>query len=214
VANDLIDENTARAIQEVSKATGKGLDLAGKAGSYAAAVFGRSPHNLVGLLVGDWIFHWRIRQAAVLEERTLKFLAERGVKPPFEEVSPSIEMPLLDSALDETRDQLVDLWARLLAAAIDPTRRARVRQSFITTLKQMDPLDAKILEVIYDQFPGGFMGQNGRDALAHRLNISTDEVLVSFLKLERLDCIDFDLNLLKVSPTISAYGKLLLGALR
>jgi hypothetical protein len=144
VANDLIDENTARAIEEASKAAGKGLDLAGKAGSYAAAVFGRSPHNLVGLLLGDRIFHWRIRQAAALEEHTVKLLAERGIQPPFGELSPSIEMPLLKAALDDTREQLVDLWARLLAAAMDPTRKSRVRQSFITTLKQMEPRKVKL----------------------------------------------------------------------
>jgi hypothetical protein len=47
-----------------------------------------------------------------------------------------------------------------------------------------------ILEVIYDEFPEGFtQGQNGRDTFSTLLKVSGDEVLVSFLNLERLNCI-------------------------
>ncbi len=47
MANELIrpiDENTARAVEELSKTAGKGLDVAGKVGGYAAGVVGRTPH--------------------------------------------------------------------------------------------------------------------------------------------------------------------------
>jgi hypothetical protein len=61
--SDLIpisDEQT-KAIQEVAKTTGTGLDLVGKAGFYVGWVLGTVPSDLVGLLGGDWLSRVRIR---------------------------------------------------------------------------------------------------------------------------------------------------------
>jgi hypothetical protein len=85
-------------------------------------------------------------------------VGSRGAQGPFEEISPSIAVPLIEAAADESREELAELWAKLLAAAADPARKGRVRLEFATTLKQMDPLDAKVLETIYIRFPQGFSG--------------------------------------------------------
>ncbi|MCO6763715.1 DUF4393 domain-containing protein, partial [Streptomyces sp. EL5] len=59
---------------------------------------------------------------------------------------PRIALDILEAAQDETRDELKELWARLLANAMDATPQKNVRIEFITVLKQLNPLDALILQ--------------------------------------------------------------------
>jgi hypothetical protein len=211
-----IDENTAKAIEESAKAIGKGIDLVGGLGAYLARALGGAPENLIGLLVGDWLIHKRVRRWSELQAETKRILDERNVKEPYEDISPSIALPLIEAALDEDRDGLKELWAKLLAAAMDPARKNRVRLSFVATLKQMDPLDARILEALYGAYPAGFgENRNGRDVLSQNLSVSLDEVLVSFSNLENLNCVGFGAGQgPKISPTISPTGRLLIEALR
>jgi hypothetical protein len=207
-------KETARATGELAKLGTRLLDSGDKLGSYLAGVAGPTPHNFVGVVVGDWLWHVRIRRWAKLQAETKRILQERNVHEPFEEISPSLAVPLIEAAIDESREELAQLWAKLLAAASDPARKNRVRLSFIATLKQMDPLDARILEALYANHPGGFPPNLiGRDVLAKQLDVSPDEVLVSFRNLERLECVDFN-SPPKVTPFISASGRLLIGALR
>jgi len=52
-------------------------------------------------------------------------------------VSPSIAIPLFAAAQDESRDELRELFARLLAAAMDPKRKDLTRGSFTAIVKQL-----------------------------------------------------------------------------
>jgi Abortive infection alpha len=208
-------KETARAGGEIAKFGVRALDSLDRLFGYGAEVLGTVPHDLVGVLGGEWLLEVRLRNRDKLRRNTRRILEERGAKEPFEGISPSIAVPLIEAAVDESREELAELWARLLAAAADPTRKGRIRLSFITTLKQMDPLDAKILEALYDHSPGGFArhNTNGRDVLSNELAVSHDEVLVSFGNLERLNCLGFG-DRSKIDPLISPLGKLLIEALR
>jgi hypothetical protein len=208
-----IDENTAKAIEESAKTLGKGLDLVGGLGAYLARALGGVPENLVGLLIGDWLIHKRVRQWQKLQEETKQYLDQRSVAEPYEDVSPSIAIPLIEAAIDEERPELADLWARLLAAAMDPKRRRAVRQDVIETLKQLEPPDAAILQAVYEN-AGAQWSPNGRDALAHRLRIQQDEVLVSFGNLGDLRCITFGNTLPQINPLMAPMGQLLMRATR
>src|SRR5271166_1889169 len=96
-----IDENTAKALEESAKALGQGFDLVGGLGAYLARALGGVPENLVGLLVGDWLIHKRVRRWSELEAETRRLLDERNVKEPDQDISPSIALPLIEAALDE-----------------------------------------------------------------------------------------------------------------
>ena len=181
-------KETARASTEVAKFGTKLLNSADKLGSYIADVAGRTPHNFVGVAVGDWLWHTRVRRWAKLQADTKRILEERGVKEPFEEISPSLAVPLLEAAIDETREELADLWAKLLAAAMDPKRKQFVRADLISTLRQLEPIDARVLQAVYDQ-QGVGLSPNARDNLAGRLSVSADEILVSLENLTRLGCL-------------------------
>jgi hypothetical protein len=209
-----LNADTAHAVEEVAKATGKTVDLAGKAGGYVTSILGTIPHNLLGI-VDDRLAFERFRLFEQLQIKKQRILSERGVAAPYEKISPSIEIPLLEAAVDESREELAELWAKLLAAASDPKRKNSVRLSFIATIKQMDPLDAKVLETLYGRYQSGFTaGTNGRDVLSTILASPQDEVLVSFSRLEQLECVGFAIgHSPKISPIITPYGRLLMHAL-
>jgi hypothetical protein len=100
-------------------------------------------------------------------------LAARGSK--CIEPSPTLAIPILEAAVDETRAELKDLWERLLANAFDPSRTNAVRGSFIEILKKFDPMDARVFEAIAAQ--SGELSPNARDFVVGRLgNVSLDEV--------------------------------------
>ena len=55
--------------------------------------------------------------------------------------------PPAQPAQDESREELAELWARLLANAMDPKLNS-VRHSFIEAVKKMDPPDAVLLVAV------------------------------------------------------------------
>src|SRR5215469_1605053 len=119
-----IDSDTAHAIEETAKTAGKAIDLAAGTGKYLSQVLGRTPANLVGLL-DDWLYHKRIRRLAKLNAETREHLKRWGAKEPFEDPVPALAVPLIAAAVDEDREELKDLWARLLASAMHPGRKGR-----------------------------------------------------------------------------------------
>ena len=136
-----IDPDSAHAIEETAKAAGKAIDAAVQAGKYVGEVLGDLPHDLVGIM-GDWVKQQRARRWAELSAETEKILRERGVEN-RSEASPSVAIPLIAAAINEDRDGLKQLWAKLFAAAMDPSRTSFFRNAFIDAAKNMDPMDAR-----------------------------------------------------------------------
>jgi hypothetical protein len=136
-----ISDEQAKLGQEALK-TLRGL------GSFVEKALGDTPENLVAYLFGDRLKVRRAESLIRLIEAAKQRLADRGVREP---ISPSlsIALPLFRGAADEDREELVDLWARLLANAMDPHLNS-VRQWFIDAVKRMDPTDAVVLRYIYE----------------------------------------------------------------
>ena len=147
-----MEKEEAKAIQEVAKFGTKALESGDKLGGFLSKVFGTVPSDVVGVVGGDWLHHIRIRNVAKLAQRTEEILRNRGILEQTEPMSPSVALPLLHAAQDETREQLREMWARMLANGMDSSRSASVRQSIIATVKGLDPLDAVILQMAFDRF--------------------------------------------------------------
>jgi hypothetical protein len=111
-------------------------------------------------------------------------LEARKVETP-EPASLSIGLPILIAAADESRDELQDIWARLLAAAADPSRSKAFRIAFIETAKKMDPLDAAVLAKAYER--NGRINSAARNEITSASGMSADEVYVSIANLVKLD---------------------------
>ncbi len=84
---------------------------------------------------------------------------------------------MLIAAADESRDELQDIWARLLAAAADPARAKSFRLVFIEIAKKMDPLDVAALQLA--QLSGGRFTGELKIKLAEQLKATRDEIEVS-----------------------------------
>jgi hypothetical protein len=154
---------TAKAVQEVAKVGGKAIDATRELGVFVAKVLGTVPEDTVGILGGDLLHNARIRIASKFAKRTNEILLARGVERP-EPVSPSVAVPLLQAAQDEDRPELQELWARLLANAMDPAKSNSVRLEFIEALKRFHPRDAVILQKMGEQ--SGQFSPNTRDFFA------------------------------------------------
>jgi len=203
MANELIrpiDPDSAHAIEETAKAVQKAIDAAMQSGKYVGEVLGDLPHDLVGI-IGDWVKHKRARRWAELSAETEKILRERGVENRGD-VSPSVAIPLIAAAINEDRDELKELWAKLFAATMDPKRAKFFRLAFIEAAKRMDPLDASILAQAVAQ--GGQLNLQARNTLSKEVNATRDQVDVS---VENLIKLELAVRIEMQNVVVAAFGR-------
>jgi hypothetical protein len=184
MSNDLVpvSDEQAKAAAEIAKATGQSIEAVSKFLSFWASVFGDVPQDLVSWFFGDRLHHARIRNLHKLWTRTEEILKERKVEP--EPISEDLATPLLKAAREQSREELQELFARLLAAAMDPARRRQVRREFIETVRQMEPIDALVLMKLSEN--AASYTQNPRDTFAALFKTTSDELEVSITHLGKL----------------------------
>lgn len=108
--------------------------------------------NLVGLLgyAGlDWLGELRRRNLHRLLEQTMEIVDGKDLKEKAEP-SPALLAQVFTAAADQNDDDIRELWARLLANAMDPNCAHRVRSSFVEIIKSFDPLDAKVMSLLVE----------------------------------------------------------------
>ncbi len=182
-------EEDFKSIKEAIELGNKALDSVGKLGDFLSKVFGTLPEDVVGIVGGDWLRHTRIRIGAKLAQRTEEILRDRGRLEQTEPMSPSVALPLLHAAQDEAREELSEMWARMLANGMDKERCGSVRQSIIATVKNFDPIDAIILQKAFDLSGDGARSTDVKN-LRSVLDVAYDEFQLSILNLSKLECID------------------------
>ncbi len=129
-------------ITETAKTAGKALDIVQSMSPAIASAY--------GFVIGDRINAQRERQLDALARKTKKILRDRDAKEEHP-VPEQIAVPLLEAAQGETREEIQDLFAALLANAMDPAYTNDVRPEFIATVKALQPQDAKIFKVVSSQ---------------------------------------------------------------
>ncbi len=211
---ELIGEETAKAVQETAKATGKVVDLLGKLGDSAA---GRATSTAVAEAVGilgDWARTKREKYAAEVVKLTRDTLERRGrpLPSPDDDVPLTIVEPLLEAASGESRAELQDVWARLLAAAVDPNRAGQVRASLVEAMKLLEPLDCPILIRLNEKLPQP--PTSIVSDLAGQLNTTSEDVEESFHNLHKAGLVDFTPIQMtsRGRPKVTSKGKLFLRA--
>lgn len=210
MADDLIPvgDEQARAVQELGRFGVTAVQATEKLASYVGRIIGTVPEDAVGLVIGDPLRFVRTFIAAKYDELLSNLLHERQVET-VRPVSPSLAIPLLRAAYDESRPQLQEIWAKLLANAMD-SKRDSVRLSFINAVKQFDPIDAVVLGKLRDGHP---WPPNKRDAYAQMLKVNPTQIEVSFINLEEAKCIWRGSPQDLVNPNLTAFGQELLRAL-
>jgi hypothetical protein len=166
--------------------------------------------NVVGLAT-DAVYEYRLRRFVTMRQKTLKQLSDGGVSELIEPPA-AVAIPLLDAATLENREELQDLWASLLANLMDPAHCDLVRIEFVDTLKQLNPIDAKCLELLNTAVDST---QNPRNHLSGLLSVDPGVVQVALENLAKLGCA----NAAGIGANsgiflVSAYGRQLFQACR
>jgi len=200
-------KETSKAVQELAKTTGNAIDAARDAASFFNRVLGNPITDTVGITIADPLRFVRTVSLDWYNRRVEEILAKRNAKR-VTGAPPRIALEILDAAQDETRNDLRELWAQLLANAMDESKQKHVRIEFVAVLRQLNPLDALILQRLSSV--ANFVNPH-RFAQAH--NLDTNDTVTSILYLLDLKCVDQAPNGgndFKISPR----GNALLKALR
>jgi hypothetical protein len=170
-----------KAIEQTAKTANNAIDLVREGGRAVAPAIA----DIYGVLIGDKIREARIRNLEEINAKRQKRLEARGVEKTVQPPE-DIAIPLLEAAQGETRDELQELWARLLANAMDPLRADDVRPEFIETTRQLQPIDAIVLDVLH---ANGSDNNIQRAELMARVKRRATAVTVSLEHLTRLNCL-------------------------
>lgn len=183
---------TAKAVQEVAKTTGKALDAAQAGGAYLARMLGTAPEDVVGLLGADLLRQYRIRNWHRISQKAFDKLDRRGVEQ-MEPLSAKVIVPLLEAASEESDETLQDMWANLLANGMDPNRNVSPRRVFIETLSKFEPPDVVILlhmgKLMTSKKAKRKEYSFDREGLAKLLKVRTTEIDLSLENLVALKCV-------------------------
>jgi hypothetical protein len=194
---------------EQAKLGTKALEVLQDFGGFLRDVLGTVPEDLVGILGGDWLKVQRAKNLAQMLAKARARLNAKGVTKPEPVVSLRLALPLFRAAADESQAELQDLYARLLAAAADPSRSGAVRRSFIEIVQQMEPIDARVIEKLAEKAQ---WDPNARDAFAQMFNTTPDQIEVSLEHLAKLGCVETRGG--KAGAVFTAMGRELMRALR
>jgi hypothetical protein len=100
----------------------------------------------VGLLMGDKIRFYRVKNWISVMKKCEQLLEEARLPP--NAVPPRLFLPIFEAASIENEESLQDLWAGLLASASE--KADSLSPSFIETLKQLTPSEAKALNHFFE----------------------------------------------------------------
>lgn len=158
---------TAKAAQEVAKTSKAAIEATEKLGGFLAGVT-KEPLEAITGLMADKLRFMRWERQLRLYQRQIDILRERGISSP-RTVPPKLALPIVMNASLEEDDELQDLWAQLLASALDPNFRGEIRSAFIDILKQLAVTDVHVLNAIYSEMLRRDVGDDYQGYLAKTL---------------------------------------------
>ena len=174
---------TAKAVQEVAKTTDSAIEAGRELASFLNRVLGNPIADAVGLTLSDPIRAARIIALDWYNRRVKEILAKRDLKK-LQGATPRIALEILEAAQDETRDELRELWAQLIANAMDVDAHKYVRIEFVEVLRQLNPLDALVLQRLSSV--GNFISPHH---FAQAQHLDSNDTATSFLYLHDLKCL-------------------------
>ncbi len=100
----------------------------------------------LGMMLGDKMKVYRVKNWVRTIGKTARILRDAGV--PANAVPPRLFLPITEACSVEDNESLQEMWAGLLATAAQ--KSDSVPPSFIETLKQLTPAEAKYLDALFD----------------------------------------------------------------
>jgi len=139
---------SAKATQEIAKATGQAIGAAREAGGFIARFVAGPLEQGVGIFE-DKLRYLRWERQVRLMKRADEVLRSLGLEAPSRPVPLKVAIPLLQAASVEENDELQDRWVNLLVNAANKDSGVEIRRAYVEILEQISPLEARILDVIY-----------------------------------------------------------------
>ena len=151
-------------------------------------VFGEVATDVVKLTFGNRLHEAQLENAVKLRTKTKERLASHGIEMDDARISPNVGVPLLEAAQNESREELQELWAKLLACAINPKTSHLYRRQFVGIIRAFEPIDALVIQEL-DRIRSVQTQENPRNYVATRLGFTQDQVQMSFESLRDLNCV-------------------------
>jgi hypothetical protein len=104
-----------------------------------------------GAILGDKAKIYRLKNFIKTAEKSKQILDEAGLKP--ESVPSRLLLPIIENCSVEDNDDLQERWAGLLASASQESDS--LSPSFVETLKQLTPREAKHLDYVFAESSKG-----------------------------------------------------------
>jgi len=177
-----------------------------------------------GLLLKDNVSSWRFKNQVRMVEKAREYLESKGIDgiQIANKILPDSVVPLIEARGDTSDPTLSDLFAGLLASAVDPDTAETTHPSFARILSQLAPLDATILlklhralevsskDIANGNIPEGYNDkipmhrQLGYEAgrLAPSLQKAEDVINLSFQNLRRLGVCDYGHDFLSLANQV------------
>ena len=170
------EENNGKQAKDLADAAETSVEAVKNLARFLDGAFGNIVSNSVGLL-SDKLAYYRLAKAIALQETVDAKLHERGVKKKY--IPVKFGLPIIENATVEEDNVLQEKWVNLLTNALDATYERPMRRNFSTILADLEPIDAKILDMTVKEY----------------LSFSGDKSAVLF-ELKKL------INITKLSPAV------------
>ena len=188
-------EAVAKAVEKTAEFGTQSLQTAEKAGSFVSRIFKEPIDQAAGMLT-DWLKFQRLKRLVEISDKVDRILRARGVIE-TRAVPPKVAFRMLDGAAVEDDPTLRNLWANLIANAMDPGFTCDISPVYADIVSNLSPLDVRILLVMYaelvtyDRASFDHARQFGFDIepMCASLGISRDDYLVSVHSLIRQECV-------------------------
>ena len=127
---------------------GKAVEAAAETAKEFLGKITNSPAEEFGFVLGDKIRNYRFKKQVKMLTDAHEILKQAGIEP--KKVSLKTLCPILDGVALEEDESMSVRWTTLLATAANPQSTVAVQPSFPEILKQLSPLEAKMLDLIFD----------------------------------------------------------------
>jgi hypothetical protein len=97
---------------------------------------------------------WRAKNAFLFQDKYEQFVRDRRLEGKTAPAPLAIAWPILEHAVLEEDDSLLDLWANLFVTLTDPARHAEVKRGYIYLIKQLDAVDVAVLSMLHRNYLG------------------------------------------------------------
>jgi len=186
-------DEEAKVVQEVAKATTKGIEASEKLGGFLSKVLGEGFVEL-GAAFADWAKTYRYKNLLKLSDEIDQIHINRKLQGKPIPILPKYALPILQDVSLEDDDDVRSLWAGLIANATDPNVKFQIKKLHIEVLSSLDPIDAAILNFlgrseIEEQYDFQSGKQLNAEELAKQLKKEEEDIKVSLSNLFRLGMI-------------------------